>query len=112
MASSFNISKEVVVKRLLDTKRFTQDEYDTFTNEIRQNYLQQREAEKIARQEGRGQLIPQNVSRDAVDKNSPTICKILLIGYTDGYFSKQKVSGFLGIKEKHIPKFVAEVAKW
>ena len=112
MASRFSISKEVVVRRLLDTKRFTQDEYDTFANEIRQNFLQQREAEKIARKEGRGQQIPKNVSREAVDKTSPTICKILLIGYIDGYFSKQEVSGFLGIKEKHIPKFLAEVAKW
>jgi Zn-dependent peptidase ImmA (M78 family) len=112
MASRFSISKEVVVRRLLDTSRFTQDEYDTFANEIRQNFLQQKEADKLARQEGRGQQIPKNVSREAVDKTSPTICRILLIGYSDGYFSKQEVSGFLGIKEKHIPKFLAEVAKW
>ena len=112
MAGRFSISKEVVIRRLLDTNRFAQDEYDTFANEIRQNFLQQREAEKLARQEGRGQSIPKNVSREAIDKTSPTICRILLIGYSDGYFSKQEVSGFLGIKEKHIPKFIAEVAKW
>ena len=112
MAGRFSISKEVVIRRLLDTRRFTQDEYDTFANEIRQNFVQQREAEKMARQEGRGQSIPKNVSREAIDKTSPTICRILLMGYSDGYFSKQEVSGFLGIKEKHIPKFLAEVAKW
>lgn len=112
MADRFNISKEVVIRRLLDTRRFTQDEYDTFANEIRQNFLQQREAEKLARQEGRGQSVYKNVSREAIDKTSPTVCRILLIGYSDGYFSKQDVSGFLGIKEKHIPKFLAEVAKW
>lgn len=112
MAGKFNISKEVVIRRLLDTRWFTQDEYDTFANEIRQNFLQQREADKLARQEGRGPSIYKNVSREAIDKTSPTICRILLIGYTDGYFSKQDVSGYLGIKEKHIPKFIAEVAKW
>lgn len=112
VAGRFSVSKEVVIRRLLDTKWFTQDEYDTFANEIHQNFLQQREAEKIARQEGRGRKILRNVSREAIDKNSPTICKILLIGYGDGYFSKQEVSGFLGIKGKHIPKFFAEVAKW
>ena len=112
MAGRFSISKEVVIRRLLDTRRFTQDEYDTFANEIRQNFVQQREAEKMARQEGRGQSIPKNVSREAIDKTSPTICRILLMGYSDGYFSKQEVSGFLGIKEKHIPKFLAEVARW
>ena len=112
MAGKFNISKEVVIRRLLDTRWFTQDEYDTFANEIRQNFLQQREADKLARQEGRGPSIYKNVTREAIDKTSPTICRILLIGYTDGYFSKQDVSGYLGIKEKHIPKFIAEVAKW
>ena len=66
----------------------------------------------MARQEGRRQSIPKNVSREAIDKTSPAICRILLMGYSDGYFSKQEVSGFLGIKEKHIPKFLAEVARW
>lgn len=112
MAGRFSISKEVVIRRLLDTRRFTKDEYDTFANEIRQNFVQQREAEKMARQEGRRQSIPKNVSREAIDKTSPAICRILLMGYSDGYFSKQEVSGFLGIKEKHIPKFLAEVARW
>jgi Zn-dependent peptidase ImmA (M78 family) len=112
LASRFNISKEVIIRRLLDTKRFTQDEYDTFADEIRQNFLLEREAEKTARQEGREKQIPRNVSREAVDKYSPSICKLLLIGFSDGYFSRQEVSGFLGIKEKHIPKFLAEVEKW
>jgi Zn-dependent peptidase ImmA (M78 family) len=112
MAKRFCISKEVVVRRLLDTDRFSKDEYDTFANEIRQTFVQEREAEKIARQEGRGQQIPKNISREAIDKTSSAICRMLLIGYSDGHFSKQDVSGFLGIKEKHIPKFFAEVAKW
>jgi hypothetical protein len=51
-------------------------------------------------------------SREAADKMSPAICKALLIGYSDGYFSKQEMSGLLGIKEKHISKFLMEVAKW
>lgn len=112
MAKRFNISKEVITRRLYDTQRFSKDEYDTFTSEIRQIFLQERETEKLARQEGSGKTVYTNVSREAVDKTSPTICRILLIGYSDGYFSKQEVSGFLGIKEKHIPKFFAEVAKW
>ncbi|HPS28260.1 MAG TPA: ImmA/IrrE family metallo-endopeptidase [Candidatus Paceibacterota bacterium] len=112
LASRYSVSKEVVIRRLFDTQRFTQDEYDTFANEIRRDFLQQREAEKIARAEGRGQKIVKNVSREAIDKTSPTICKVLLTGYSDGFFSKQDVSGLLGIKERHIPKFLSEVAKW
>ena len=112
MAKRFSISKEVITQRLYDTKRFSKDQYDTFTSEIRQIFLQERESEKIAKQEGIGRPVFMNVSGGAVDKTSPSICKILLIGYSDGYFSKQEVSGLLGIKEKHIPKFFSEVAKW
>lgn len=112
LANRFSISKEVITRRLFDTNRFSKDKYTAFTNKIRENFLREREAEKIARQEGRGASIPKYMSRKAIDKTSPAICRVLLIGYSDGYFSKQDVSGFLGIKEKHIPKFLAEVAKW
>jgi Zn-dependent peptidase ImmA (M78 family)/transcriptional regulator with XRE-family HTH domain len=112
MSERFSVSKEVITRRLFDTSHFSKDEYDTFTNEIRQPFEQEREAAKIARMEGRGQSIPRNVSREAVDKNSAAICRVLLIGYGEGFFSKQDLSGLLGIKEKHIQKFIAEVAKW
>lgn len=112
MAKRFNISKEVITRRLYDTQGFSKDEYDTFTNEIHRSFLQERESEKLARKEGNGRRVFTNVSIKAVDKTSPTICKVLLTGYSDGYFSKQEVSGFLGIKEKHVPKFFSEVAKW
>lgn len=112
IAKNFCVSKEVITRRLYDINRILKDEYDTYTNIIRQNFLQEREANKIARREGREKPIYKNVSRDAVDKISPAICKVLYVGYSDGYFSKQEVSGLLGIKEKHIPKFLTEVAKW
>lgn len=112
IAERFSISREVVTRRLFDTNWFSKDVYDTFISEIRQNYLQAREEVKTARQEGRGTAIPRNMSREAVDKTSSAICRVLLVGYSDGHFSKQEISGFLGIREKHIPKFLAEVAKW
>ena len=112
IANRFSVSKEVIIRRLLDTGRFLHDEYDTFANEIRQAYLEEKEADKLARQEGRAKPIPKNVNREAIDKTSPSICRVLFSGYTDGFFSRQEVSGLLGIKERHIPKFLEEVAKW
>jgi Zn-dependent peptidase ImmA (M78 family) len=111
-AKRFNISKEVIIRRLFDTKKLTKDEYDTFANEILHRFLQERENEKIARQEGHGKPIIRSISREAIDKCSPSICKILLIGYNEGYFSRQEVSGFLGIKERYIPEFFSEVVRW
>lgn len=112
IADRFSVSREVITRRMLDTGRFTKDAYDTFTSEIRRSFEQEREAAKVARSEGRTQPVPRNVSREAVDKTSTSLCRVLLIGYGEGIFSKQDLSGLLGIKEKHIPKFIAEVAKW
>ena len=112
IADRFSVSREVITRRMFDTGRFTKDAYDTFTNEIRRSFEQEREAAKVARSEGRTQPVPRNVSREAVDKTSTSLCRVLLIGYGEGIFSKQDLSGLLGIKEKHIPKFIAEVAKW
>ena len=112
ISERFSVSKEVITRRLFDTNHLSKDQYDTFTNEIRKFFEMEREAIKIARAEGRGQSISKNIGREAVDKNSASICRVLLIGYGEGYFSKQDLSGLLGIKEKHIPKFISEVAKW
>lgn len=111
-AKKFCVSKEVITRRLYDTSRISKDEYDVYANKILQIFENERQAQKVARQEGRSSNIAKVPSREAVDKTSPAICKVLLIGYSEGYFSKQEVSGLLGIKEKHIPEFLKEVAKW
>lgn len=112
IAKRFNVSKEVITRRLLDTNHFTQDEYDIYTNEIRLNFESERQAQIVARQEGRTSKITKVPSREAVDKYSSAICRVLLYGYGEGYFSKQDVSGLIGIKEKHISAFITEVSKW
>jgi len=112
IAKKYNVSKEVITRRLFDTSQISKDEYDTYAIEIRQNFENERRAQKVARQEGKALKIAKVPSREAADKMSPAICKALLIGYSDGYFSKKEMSGILGIKEKHIPKFLMEVAKW
>lgn len=112
IADKFSISREVIVRRLFDTARFSKDEYDTFANELQASFEAEREASKIAQAEGREDPYKRNMTREAIDKTSSSMCKILLLGFGEGYFTKQDVSGLLGIKEKHIPKFVTEVSKW
>lgn len=111
VADRFSVSREVITRRMFDIGRFSKDAYDTFTNEIKQSFEQEREDARVARLEGRAQPVPRNMSREAIDKTSASLCRVMLIGYGEGLFSKQDLSGFLGIKEKHIPKFIAEVAK-
>ena len=112
IAKRFCVSKEVVVRRLLDAGYLTQEGYEGYVAEIRRIFEVEREAERIARREGRGRSIPKSPARTAADKNSSFTCRALLIGYGEGYFSKQEISGILGMKEKHVPKFLSEVGKW
>jgi Zn-dependent peptidase ImmA (M78 family) len=112
IAERFCVSREVIIRRLYDTSRFTKHKYDIYANNIRRDFESKKEAEKIARKEGRGTPIPSDPSRDAVDNNSSAICRVLFLGFGEGYFSKQDVSGLLGIKEKHVQAFIAEVARW
>lgn len=111
IAKRFNVSREVINRRFFDTGRYSKDVYDKFANEIRQSFEQEREAAKMARQQGQSSIL-RNISREAIDRNSVSFCRVLFIGYCEGVFSKQDISGILGIKEKHVPKFISEVARW
>lgn len=111
IADRFSVSREVITRKILDTGRFTKDAYDTFMNEIRHSFEEEQEAARIARSEGKAQSVPRNMSREAIDKTSSSLCHVLFIGYGEGLFSRQDLSGLLGIKEKHIPNFIAEVAR-
>jgi Zn-dependent peptidase ImmA (M78 family) len=112
IAEKFRVSREVIIRRLYDIDRITKNEYFTYVDKIRCDFESEREAKKNDRQEGDGKYIPIKPSQKAVDKNSSAICRVLFLGYGEGYFSKQDVSGLLGIKEKYIPAFIAEVAGW
>lgn len=115
IAKKFSVSKEVIIlRRLYDiTPRIiSKVEYEAYAEEIRSNILREKEEAKIARAEGRAIPIPQNPSRDAVDRNSANLNRALLIGYGDGVFSKQDISRYVEIKQQFVDKYLREVSTW
>lgn len=112
ISGRFSVSKEVITRRLFDMKLLSKDEYDNLFIEIQKQFKREQEAMKNSEANGKVQQIRIDMARKAVDKNSAAICRVLFIGYGEGHFSNQDLSGFLGIREKYIPKFIAEVAKW
>lgn len=111
LADKFSISKEVICRRLLDTGKITQQRYSQLTTAIRLQF----ESERKAAQEYRkitGQVIPRNMSREAIDQNSSALCRTFFHGYREGLFDKQDISRYLGVKQNHIDKFIWEVSKW
>ena len=111
LADKFSISKEVICRRLLDTGKITQQRYSQLTTAIRLQF----ESERKAAQEYRkitGQVIPRNMSREAIDQNSSALCRTFVHGYREGLFDKQDISRYLGVKQNHVDKFIWEVSKW
>lgn len=113
LADRFSVSKEVIIRRLLDTGHIDDTVYEAYASEFRRNVELQKEERKIAKQEGR--LLSgykKVVFREAIDRTSAAVCKVLCYGYGNEIYSKQDIARHLGISQKHINKFLTEVAAW
>ncbi len=111
IAKKFSVSSEVIARRLLDLDRIPLSSYQTISKSLTDRFRAEREAMKDERKRT-GQGIPRNMSREAMDRTSSEMCRVLLKGYSEGLFDKKDVSHHVGIGEKHIDKFVTEVLKW
>lgn len=113
LADKFSVSKEVIIRRLLDTGHIDETVYETYADEFRRDVELQKEERKIAKQEGRSLPGPKKVvSREAIDRTSAAVCKVLCRGYGNEIYSKQDIARHLGISQKHVNKFLMEVASW
>lgn len=116
LAQVFSVSKEVIVRRLLDSEKISQTAYEVYVYEIQRLFATerdaQREAAKIARAEGRQAGFQKRQEYVAIDKTSSSLCRTLYNGYYDEFFSKQDVARYLGMNQKHVDKFLKEVALW
>lgn len=111
IANKFSVSKEVICRRLLDTRKIAQPQYDSLMSTIHTIFENEREQMREARKlTGKG--IPRNVSREAIDQTSSSLCKTLYHGFREGFFDKQDVARYLGVKQNHVAKFMWEVSRW
>lgn len=108
LAKRFSVSREVIIRRLLDSDRIDSSEYATFLDEFRIELEQQRAEQKA----NAGKVIPKSIVRTTFDRTSQAICKALYKGYSEEIYSKKDISHHLGIDQRHIDKFLSEVSKW
>ena len=111
LAAKFSVSKEVICRRLLDIGKILRYQSEVIMNTVRIKFESEKEAAKELRKVT-GQGIPRNISREAIDQNSAALCRVFYHGYREGIFDKQDLSRYLGIKQSHIDKFIAEVSRW
>lgn len=112
LAKRFAVSSEVVARRLLDCKICPNSWYIVISKQLSDRYIHSKEASKLQRKLSGKNGIPRNMPREAVDRTSTDMCRVLVRGYSEGFFDRTDLSSHIGIKEKHIDTFVAEVLKW
>ena len=112
IAKHFSVSREVIIRRLLETELISEIEYQTYSEELRKELEKNREEQRNARKNGNYSGIPKNMSREAFDRTSPAVCRNLYQGYSEDIYSKLDIAHHLNIDQKHIDKFLSEVAKW
>ena len=112
MASKFSVSREVIIRRMLDTGEIGETEYNSYSDLFRIELEKEKEEQRIARREGRKMNYFTDMSRIAFDRTSYSVCVALYQGYCDNIYSKRDVANHVRIDQKHIDKFLTEVSKW
>ena len=112
IANHFSVSREVIIRRILKIGKINATEYEAYAAEFLREIENDREERRNARKNGIAIGIPKNVSREAIDRTSPSVSRVLYHGFKEEVFSKQDIARHLGIAQKHINKYLLEVAKW
>lgn len=112
IANKFSVSSEVIARRLYDAGRCGKVWYEQICDELARRFQTDRENLKEAVRMGLSDGPRRNMSREAVDRTSTSLCDALLKGYSEGIFDKADISAHIGIGQKHVNKFVSEVMGW
>lgn len=112
IANKFSVSSEVIARRLYDTEKCGKAWYEQISAKLAQRFRDEREKLKVAVKMGLSEGPKRNMSREAVDRTSTSLCDVLLKGYSEGIFDKADISAHIGIGQKHINRFISEVMGW
>jgi len=112
MSDKFSVSREVIIRRLLDLDYITQSNYDTLSSLLHDEVIASKEEQKRLKESGFKTGFAINPALKAMDKTSISLSKAIYTGYCEDVFSKYDVAQILSIKTKHIDKYFTEVEKW
>lgn len=99
LAKTFGVSREAVVRRLLTLERTT----EAFYRQKRAQYLQEFAASQARkRQQENKKSIPRNMPLETVSSIGRPLIRLLLSQYHSRQLSLSEVSGFLGVKVRHL----------
>jgi Zn-dependent peptidase ImmA (M78 family)/DNA-binding transcriptional regulator YiaG len=101
LARQFNVSREALLRRLLTFDRTTADFYRQKRAQYVAEYLAMRERKK---EKSADEDIKRNMPVETVSNFGRPLVRMLLSNYYQDRITLSDVSGYLGLKVKHIPK--------
>jgi Zn-dependent peptidase ImmA (M78 family) len=101
IARNFNVSREALLRRLLTLNRTTEKFYQQKRAQFIAEYLerQKRKKEKAAETE-----MKRNMPQETVSNFGKRLVNMLLDNYHRERMTLSEISGYLGLKVKHVPK--------
>jgi Zn-dependent peptidase ImmA (M78 family) len=101
LARQFNVSREALLRRLLTFDRTTTDFYRRKRAQYNAEYLAMRERQK---EKSADADIRRNMPVETISNFGRPLVRMLLSNYYQDRITLSEVSGYLGLKVKHIPK--------
>jgi len=101
IASSFKVSREVVLRRLLFFGRTPPHHYNAKRNEWKLKREQKQLEQKQRLKEKGG---PQNIPQKCIRENGPSFVSLVLSSYKKATINYSDVGDYLGVRLKHVPK--------
>jgi Zn-dependent peptidase ImmA (M78 family)/DNA-binding XRE family transcriptional regulator len=101
LALQFNVSREALLRRLLTFDRTTSEFYGRKRAQYIAEYLASQARKK---EQSAGTEIKRNMPQETVSNFGRPLVRMLLGNYYQDRITLSEVSGYLGLKVKHIPK--------
>jgi Zn-dependent peptidase ImmA (M78 family)/transcriptional regulator with XRE-family HTH domain len=100
LADTFSVSREAIVRRLVTFGRASEAFYGRKREQYAREFavLKQRQKEKIE-----GKTIPRNMPRETIATYGPSFVRMVLDNYHADRITLSDVSGYLGMKVRHLP---------
>jgi Zn-dependent peptidase ImmA (M78 family)/transcriptional regulator with XRE-family HTH domain len=111
LADKFSVSREVIVRRLLDLGYISSKNYNERNEKYKIEYEQNKDVQKELRKATGTKGIPRDIPRETIDKNGESLYKTLHKGYREGLFDKQDIARYLGVNQKNVDNVLVEVTK-
>jgi Zn-dependent peptidase ImmA (M78 family)/transcriptional regulator with XRE-family HTH domain len=108
LANTFNASREAVVRRLSTFDRATPQFYANKRAQYAAEY--QAERAKVKADAAAGDGIPRNMPRETIANYGRTFVRAVIENYHQDRLTLSEVSGYLGVKVRHIPVIESQMA--